>query len=154
MTDARPFPTLPHAMAALDELPIAADATEGGVPTGVDYDALVRARRILPYLWPEGAGDPGSLLERVVMTPQGGVGLQWARGDSRFELTIDPFALYAFRLDTASTTREWTRATIEQAVADARSTLGLPALTTPVQGPAVGASSVVARTSQGSPTIQ
>ena len=155
MSDDRTFPTLPHAMAALDELPIAADTPDGvGEATGVDYDALIRARHLLPYLWPQAGADPGNRLERVAMTPQGGVGLQWVRGDSRFELTVDPFALYSFRLDTASTTREWTRATIEQAVADARSTLGLPALTTPVQAPAVGASSVVARTSQGTPSVQ
>lgn len=148
MADDRPFPTLAHAMAALDELPIAGSMHVAEERAGVDYDALVRARRVLPYLWPE--GDAGALvrLDRVATTPQGGIAFAWARAGARFEVTVDPFALYAFRLDTSSTTREWTRAGIEQAVADARSALGLPALATPAQAPSLGAASVAARPSQ------
>ena len=147
MTD-RTYPTLAHAMAALDELPIVGSADAAPGQPGVDYDALVRARRVLPHFWAEGGAAAGARLEGVAMTPQFGVSFLWTRGDARFEMTVDPLALYAFRLDTSSTTKEWTRPTIDQAVADARATLGLPALTTPVQGPAVDAASVRAQPQQ------
>ena len=151
MTD-RTYPSLAHAMAALDELPIAGTAAAAPGQGGVDYDALVRARRVLPYFWPDAGAAAGARLDQVGMTPQFGVAFLWSRGDARFEMTIDPQALYAFRLDTASTTREWTRPTIDQAVADARATLGLPPLTAPVQGPAVDAASVTARPQQAAAT--
>jgi len=123
MSDSTPYPTLAHAFAALDSLPIAGSGQITADRPGVDYDALVRVRHLLPHVWSDEAA-----LERIGTTPQGGVTLAWRRAGALFELTVDPFALYACRLDTKSTTRDWTRPTIEQAVADTRAALGLPAL--------------------------
>jgi hypothetical protein len=127
------FPTLAHAMAALDALPIAGSmAITEGHP-GVDFDALVRARQILPRVW----GDAVPL-ERVNLTPQGGVAMLWRRSDGVVELTVDPFSLFACRVDTTSRTVDWTRAALDQAVADVRAALGLPPAPAPAAGPAGG----------------
>jgi hypothetical protein len=123
MSDSKPYPTLAHAFAALDSLPIAGAAQITADRPGVDYDALVRVRHLLPHVWSDEA-----VLERIGMTPQGGVTFLWRRPGAQLELTVDPFALYACRVDTKSTTRDWVRPTLEQVVADVRAALGLPAL--------------------------
>ena len=133
------FPTLAHAMAALDALPIAGSMSITAEHPGVDFDALVRVRQLLPRVWGDGAP-----LERVGVTPQGGVALLWRRPDGVVELTVDPFSLFACRVDTTSRTVDWTRAALDQAVADVRAALGLPPAppapvgTAPAAGPAAG----------------
>ena len=129
MSDATRYPTLGHALAALDALPIAGSMQITRQRMGVDYEALDRARRLLPQAWSDEA-----VLERIGMTPQGGLVLLWRRGDSSLEVTIDPLALYGFRLESPSKLVDWTRATLEHAVADTRAGLGLPALTRPASG--------------------
>jgi hypothetical protein len=129
MSDAPRYPTLGHALAALDALPIAGSMQITQQRMGVDYDALDRARRLLPQVWSDEA-----VLERIGMTPQGGLVLIWRRGDSSLELTIDPLALFGFRLESPSKLVDWTRATLEHTVADTRAGLGLPALNRPASG--------------------
>jgi hypothetical protein len=123
MSDPTPYPTLPHALAAMDELPIAGAMQISADHPGVDYDALDRARKLLPYVWSDEVG-----VERIGMTPQGGVTIIWRRADAKVELTVDPFALFACRVETKSKLVDWTRATLEQAVPDVRAALGLPPL--------------------------
>src|SRR5215208_674921 len=121
MSEQKAFPTLAHAMASLDALPIAGSMMITASNPGVDFDALVRVRTLLPRVWSDAAP-----LERLTPTPQGGISLLWRRPQGVFELTVDPLSLYACRLDTTSKTVDWTRAGLEQAVADARNALGLP----------------------------
>jgi hypothetical protein len=121
MADSTSYPTLAHAFAALDGLPLAGSLYISPDDPGVDFDALMRARRILPYAWSDQAP-----ADQIAVTPQGGVGVRWRRGDSTLEMTVDPFALVSFRMDTRSRTSEWTRATIDLAIADIRHVLGLP----------------------------
>ena len=123
------FPTLGHAMASLDALPIAGSMRITPDRPGVDFDALVRVRNLLPRVWSDGAP-----LDRIWMTPQGGIAMLWRRPQGAFELTVDPFSLYACRLDTASKTVDWTRAALDQAVADVRAALGLPPAPPPPPG--------------------
>ena len=130
------YPTLAHAFAALDELPIAGSSQIRADQPGVDFDALGRARRLLPHVWSDEA-----VLERIGVTPQGGMVFVWRRPGTLLELMIDPYALYSCRLDTSSTTRDWTRPTLEQTVADIRSALGLPPLPSAAP-PAAGAPQV------------
>ncbi len=126
MTSA-PFPTVGHAFAALDELPISGDLRLGDSHPGIDFDALVRVRRLLPHLWSE----PVPLV-RIAVTAEGGIVLGWQGSDVQFELTVEPFAVYALRLDTPSKSAEWTRPTIEQTIAESRAALRLPPLAGPV----------------------
>ena len=134
-----PYPTLAHAFAALDELPIAGSGRINADQPGVDFDALGRARRLLPHVWADDAP-----LERISVTLQGGMTFLWRRPGTLLELMIDPYALYSLRLDTSSTTRDWTRPTLEQTVADVRQVLGLPPLPTAAAG-AGGAAQAGAR---------
>lgn len=126
MADSTPYPTLGHAFAALDALPIAGALYIAPDQPGVDFDALVRARRMLPHVWSDAAP-----ADRIAVTPQGGVAVRWRRGDSALEMIVDPYALVSFRMDTPSRTTEWTRATIDLAIADVRHALGLPAVQLP-----------------------
>lgn len=127
MAETTSYPTLAHAFAALDALPIAGSLYISPDHPGVDFDALVRARRMLPHVWSDGAP-----ADRIEITQQGGVAIRWRRGDSALEMLVDPYALVSFQMDTPSRTAEWTRATIDLAIADVRHALGLP----PVQLPA------------------
>jgi hypothetical protein len=128
-----PYPTVAHAFAALDELPIAGSGRIDADQPGVDFDALGRARRLLPHVWTDDAA-----LERVNVTLQGGMVFVWRRPGMLLELMIDPYALYSLRLDTSSTTRDWTRPTLEQTVADVRQVLGLPPLAGATAGAGAG----------------
>jgi hypothetical protein len=123
MSDATAYPSLAHAFAALDALPIAGAMQISPDRPGVDFDALGRVRSLLPHVW----GD-GVVLEQLTTTPQGGITLLWRRPDGVLELVVDPYSLYAFRIDTRARFAEWTRATLAQAVADTRTALGLPPL--------------------------
>jgi len=126
MAESTPYPTLAHAFAALDGLPLAGSLYISPSDPGVDFDALMRTRRILPHAWSDQAP-----ADRIEVTPQGGVGVRWRRGESTLEMVVDPFALVSFRMDTRSRTSEWTRATIDLAVTDVRHVLGLPAVQLP-----------------------
>src|SRR5512144_2318606 len=101
-----PFPTLAHALAALDALPIAGAMQISPAHPGADFDALARVRRILPNVWSEQVS-----LEAIDVTPQGGVTFRWRRADAVLEVIVDPYALISFHLDTKSKVAEWTRAT-------------------------------------------
>src|SRR5688500_20238321 len=87
-----PYPTLAHAFAALDELPIAGSGRINADQPGVDFDALGRARRLLPHVWADDAP-----LERISVTLQGGMTFLWRRPGTLLELMIDPYALYSLR---------------------------------------------------------
>jgi hypothetical protein len=130
MTNA-PIPTLGHAFAALDALPIAGQPGLDDAHPGIDFDALGRARRLLPHVWSEQIP-----FVRIAMTAEGGVVLGWQGPEVQFDLTIEPFAVYALRLDTPSKSAEWTRPTIEQTIAESRAALRLPPLSAPVAGEA------------------
>ena len=117
------YPTLAHAFAALDSLPIVGSVQVTADRPGVDYDALDRARQLLPHVWSDAAA-----LERIGMTLQGGVVLSWQRPGARLVVTMDPLSLYTCRLESKTDSVDWTRATLEQVVADIRSALGLPAM--------------------------
>lgn len=121
-----PYPTLAHALAALDALPIAGAMQITPDNPGIDFDALARVRRILPNVWSDQVS-----LEAIDVTSQGGVAFRWRRADALLEVIIDPYALISFHLDTKSKVAEWTRATPEQAVADIRRAFGLSPLTPP-----------------------
>ena len=122
-TESTPYPTLAHAFAALDSLPIVGSVQATAEAPGVDYDALDRARQLLPHVWSDGAA-----LERIGMTLQGGVILSWQRPGARLIVTMDPLSLYTCRLESKSESVDWTRATLEQVVGDIRAALGLPAM--------------------------
>ena len=115
--------TLQHALGAVNALPTVGSARAGAGMPGVDFEALGRVRRLLPLVWSDVAVFAGA-----EANAQGGVTLRWRRPGMDFDLTVDPMALYALRLVTRTSTREWTRATFEQAVADSRAVLGLPTL--------------------------
>jgi hypothetical protein len=115
--------TLQQALAAVNALPTVGSARAGAGMPGVDFEALGRVRRLLPLVWSDVA-----VFERAEPTPQGGIALHWRRPGMEFDLTVDPMALYALRLVTRASTREWTRATLDQAVADSRAVVGLPPL--------------------------
>src|SRR5215216_5521433 len=139
------FPTLAHAMASLDALPIAGSMRITPDQPGVDFDALVRVRNLLPRVWSDGAP-----LDRIWMTPQGGIAMLWRRPQGTFELTVDPFSLFACRLDTSSKTVDWTRAAMDHAVADVRAALGLPPAP-PVPAAAPGGSTASTGTPAATP---
>jgi hypothetical protein len=109
---AAPFPTLEHALAALDAFPISG-SLQVATDDGADYDAIDRARAILTKTWR--ADLP---LRELRLTPQGGVLLGWERPGWGLELTVDPFSVYDFRLDSPQGLTDWTRAGTEAAMAD------------------------------------
>lgn len=149
MSEKTGFPTLGHAMAELDSLPIAGSMMVTPGSLGVDFDALVRVRTLLPRVWSDGAP-----LSQIELTPQAGIALLWRRPQGVFELTVDPMSLYACRLDTTSKTVDWTRAGLDQAIADVRSALGLPPAPAPA-APAAGAAGAAApKTPASSPAMK
>lgn len=117
-TTASPFPTLAHALATLDAFPIAGALQIAPDQPGVDFDALERARSALVQSWRNDITP-----EEISVTPQGGLTISWRRAGWALELTVDPFALSAFRLDSPSKMVEWTRAGAEATVADAKAAL-------------------------------
>jgi hypothetical protein len=108
-----PFPTLEHALAALDAFPISG-SLQVASEDGADYDAIDRARLLLTKVWRADAP-----LHELRLTPQGGVLLGWERPGWALELTVDPFSVYDFRLDSPQGLNDWTRAGTEAAIADA-----------------------------------
>ncbi|HEX6059966.1 MAG TPA: hypothetical protein VFZ11_13230 [Gemmatimonadaceae bacterium] len=123
VASAAPFPTLEHALAALDAFPISG-SLQVGADDGADFDAIDRARLVLTKAWR--ADVP---LRELRLTPQGGVLLAWERPGWALELTVDPFSVYDFRLDTPEGLNDWTRAATEAAIADV--TVALTAMVTP-----------------------
>ena len=122
VASAAPFPTLEHALAALDAIPISG-SLQVGAGDGADFDAIDRARLVLTKAWR--ADVP---LRELRLTPQGGVLLAWERPGWALELTVDPFSVYDFRLDSPEGLNDWTRAATEAAVADV--TVALTAMVT------------------------
>jgi hypothetical protein len=118
MTAATAFPTLAHGLATLDAFPIAGAMQISPDHPGVDFDALERARSVLVQSWRNDLTP-----EQITVTPQGGLTLSWRRASWALEVTIDPYALSAFRLDSPSKMVEWTRAGSEATVADAKAAL-------------------------------
>lgn len=123
VASAAPFPTLEHALAALDAFPISG-SLQVGAGDGADFDAIDRARLVLTKTWR--ADVP---LRELRLTSQGGVLLGWERPGWALELTVDPFSVYDFRLDSPEGLNDWTRAATEAAVADV--TVALTAMVTP-----------------------
>ena len=117
-TTASPYPSLAHCLATLDAFPIAGALQIAPDQPGVDFDALERARVVLVQAFRNDLTP-----EELVVTPQGGVTISWRRGGWALELTVDPFALSAFRLDSPSKMVEWTRAWSEATVTDAKAAL-------------------------------
>lgn len=113
VASAPPYPTLEHALAALDAFPISG-SLQVATDDGADFDALERARIILTKVW-----RPEVPLHELRLTPQGGVLLAWERPGWALELTVDPFAVYDFRLDSPQGLSDWTRAGTDVAIADA-----------------------------------
>lgn len=113
-----PFPSLAHGLATLDAFPIAGALQISPDQPGVDFDALERSRAVLVQAWR--ADLPP---DDIKVTQQGGVIISWRRGGMALEVTIDPYALSAFRLDSPSKMMEWTRAGSEATVADAKAAL-------------------------------
>jgi hypothetical protein len=118
MTAATAFPSLAHGLATLDALPIAGAMQISPDNPGVDFDALERARSVLVQSWRNDLTP-----EHIKVTPQGGLTLSWRRASWALEVTIDPYALSAFRLDSPSKMVEWTRAGSDATVADAKAAL-------------------------------
>ena len=118
MTAATAFPSLAHGLATLDAFPIAGAMQISPDNPGVDFDALERARSVLVQSWRNDLTP-----EQIKVTPQGGLTLSWRRASWALEVTIDPYALSAFRLDSPSKMVEWTRAGSEATVADAKAAL-------------------------------
>jgi hypothetical protein len=117
-TTATPYPTLAHALATLDAFPIAGALQISADQPGVDFDALERARTALVQSWRNDITP-----EEIAVTPQGGLTISWRRAGWALELTVDPFALSAFRLDSPSKMVEWTRAGSDATIADAKAAL-------------------------------
>jgi hypothetical protein len=112
------FPSLAHALAALDAFPLAGALQITADNPGVDFDALDRARTVLAQSWRDDLPPA-----RISLTPQGGISITWGRSGWTLELIVDPFALNAFRLDSPSKMAEWMRANLDATVADARAAL-------------------------------
>jgi hypothetical protein len=117
-TAASAYPTLAHGLATLDAFPIAGALQISPDQPGVDFDALERARTVLVQSWRNDLTP-----EEITVTPQGGLTISWRRGGWALELTVDPFALSAFRLDSPSKMVEWTRAGADATIADAKAAL-------------------------------
>jgi hypothetical protein len=117
-TAATPFPSLAHGLATLDAFPIAGALAISPDRPGVDFDALERARAVLVQAWRNDLSP-----EEIAVTAQGGLTISWRRAGWALEVTIDPFALSAFRLDSPSKMVEWTRAGSDATVADAKAAL-------------------------------
>jgi hypothetical protein len=117
-TTASAYPTLAHGLATLDAFPIAGALQISPDQPGVDFDALERARTVLVQSWRNDLTP-----EEITVTPQGGLTISWRRGGWALELTVDPFALSAFRLDSPSKMVEWTRAGADDTIADAMGAL-------------------------------
>jgi hypothetical protein len=112
------FPSLAHALAALDAFPLAGALEITADNPGVDFDALDRARTVLSQSWRDDLPPA-----RIVVTQQGGIAITWGRAGWTLELTVDPFALNAFRLDSPSKMAEWMRANIDSTVTDTKAAL-------------------------------
>ena len=112
------FPSLAHALAALDAFPLAGALEISSENPGVDFDALDRARVVLSQVWRDDLPPA-----RIIVTQQGGIAITWGKAGWTLELTVDPFALNAFRLDSPSKMAEWMRANIDATVADTKAAL-------------------------------
>jgi hypothetical protein len=135
------FPTLAHALAALDAFPLAGALEISPENPGVDFDALDRARTVLSQAWRDDL-PPAN----IAVTQQGGITITWGRAGWTLELTVDPFALNAFRLDSPSKMAEWMRAAIDATVSDTKAALA--AMTGGGSGVAAGTAGAP-RTGQG-----
>ena len=112
------YPSLAHALAALDAFPLAGALEITADNPGVDFDALDRARAVLSQCWRDDLPPA-----RIAVTPQGGISITWGRAGWTLELIVDPFALNAFRLDSPSKMAEWMRANIDSTVTDTKAAL-------------------------------
>jgi hypothetical protein len=118
MSASTSYPSLAHALAALDAFPLAGALEITVDNPGVDFDALERARTVLSQSWRDDLPPA-----RIAVTQQGGVAITWGRSGWTLELTVDPFALNAFRLDSPSKMAEWMRANLDATVTDTKAAL-------------------------------
>jgi len=122
MTTSTAYPTLAHAMAWLDEFPILGSAQIRPEQPGVDFDALGRMRKTLSSVWRDDVP-----AEEIRITTQAGILVTWSRKGWQLEIICDPYALWAFRVDSPFGVAEWTRPSNEATVADLKSTLAVMA---------------------------
>ena len=132
MSPTAAYPTLAHAMAALDEFPILGSAQIRPGSPGVDFDALYRLRRVVAEVWRD---DVPAVEIRI--TPQAGLQVIWARSKWEMEILVDPYALYAFRVDSPFGVAEWNRPSPEATIADVKATLAVMAQEGGAQLPSV-----------------
>ena len=116
------YPTLAHAMAALDEFPILGSAQIRPDNPGVDFDALGRLRKIVASVWRDDVP-----ADEIRITAQAGLLMVWARSKWELQLLVDPYALYAFRVDSPFGVAEWNRPSPEATIADLKATLAVMA---------------------------
>jgi hypothetical protein len=116
------YPTLAHAMAALDEIPILGSAQIRPDQLGVDFDALGRLRKVIAAVWRDDVPPV-----EISITMGAGLQVTWARSKWEMQIIVDPFALYAFRVDSPFGVAEWNRPSPEATIADAKATLAVMA---------------------------
>jgi len=116
------YPTLAHAMAALDEFPILGSAQIRPDNPGVDFDALGRLRKIVASVWRDDVP-----ADEIRITAQAGLLMVWARSKWELQILVDPYALYAFRVDSPFGVAEWNRPSPEATIADLKATLAVMA---------------------------
>ena len=122
MSPTTAYPTLAHAMAALDEFPILGSAQIRPDNPGVDFDALGRLRKIVAAVWRDDVP-----ADEIRITGQAGIQVVWARNKWEAEIIVDPYALYAFRVDSPFGVAEWNRPSPEATIADLKATLAVMA---------------------------
>lgn len=122
MSPAARFKTIAHAMAALDEFPIAGAMQVRPDNPGVDFDALERMRKLLPAVWRDDVP-----ADEIRVTPQAGLSVSWSRNGWETQLIIDPYALYAFHVDSPFGVNEWNRPSAEATIADIKATMAVMA---------------------------
>lgn len=122
MSPTAAYPTLAHAMAALDEFPILGSAQIRPDKPGVDFDALGRFRKIIASVWRDDVP-----ADEIRITGQAGLMIVWARSGWEMQIIVEPYALYAFHVDSPFGVAEWNRPSPETTVADAKATLAVMA---------------------------
>ena len=122
MSTTAAYPTLAHAMAALDEFPILGSAQIRPDSLGVDFDALERLRKVVAAVWRNDVP-----ADEIRITSQAGIQIVWARSKWEMQIIVDPYALYAFRVDSPFGVAEWNRPSPESTIADAKATLAVMA---------------------------
>jgi hypothetical protein len=109
-------------MAALDEFPILGSAQIRPDNPGVDFDALGRLRKIVASVWRDDVP-----ADEIRITAQAGLLMVWARSKWELQILVDPYALYAFRVDSPFGVAEWNRPSPEATIADLKATLAVMA---------------------------